>query len=132
MPHVTVEYTDNIRAEADIKGLLKKIVDTVLGPDGAGAFPIGGVKARAYAVTDYVVADGSDGEAAFVHIVVRIAKGRPLEVRQRAFDAVFDQVKAHLQHIYDSRAFAISMDVEEFGERMAYKHNNLHAKFKGA
>jgi 5-carboxymethyl-2-hydroxymuconate isomerase len=132
MPHVTVEYTDNIRAEADIQGLLKKIVDTVLGPAGGGAFPIGGVKARAYAVTDYIVADGSAEDAAFVHIVIRIAKGRPSEVRQRAFDAVFAEVKAHLQHLYDTRPFAISMDVEEFGERLAYKHNNLHEKFKGA
>ena len=131
MPHITVEYTQNIGAAADIPGLLRKMVDTVLGPAGGGAFPVGGVKARAYEAKDYVVGNGRDEAAAFVHILIRVAKGRPLEVRQKAFDAVFEVVKDHLGHFYDARPFAISMDVEEFGERMAYKHNNLHERYKG-
>jgi 5-carboxymethyl-2-hydroxymuconate isomerase len=131
MPHITVEYTENIGAAADIPGLLRKMVDTVLGPAGGGAFPAGGVKARAYEAKDYVVGDGRDEAAAFVHILIRVAAGRPLEVRQKAFGAVFEVVKDHLGHFYDARPFAISMDVEEFGERMAYKHNNLHERYKG-
>jgi 5-carboxymethyl-2-hydroxymuconate isomerase len=38
-------------------------------------------------------------------------------------------VKAHLAPVYARRLMAINMDVEAFGERLAYKQNSLHEKF---
>ncbi len=127
MPNIVVEYTDNIRAEADIPGLLKAIADTVQAA-GMGAFPLAAVRIRAIELKDYVIADGKP-EYAFVNITVRVARGRPEEDKVRTFGAVWEAVKTHLDPVDKSRVLAISMDVEEFGDRLAYKQNRLHELF---
>ena len=127
MPNVMVEYSANIRAEADIPGLLKAITDTVI-TAGQGVFPTAGIRARAYACEDYVIADGQP-DYAFVSISVRLARGRDPADKQRTFDAVFAAVKQHLEPVDRKWTLAISMDVEEFGDRLAYKQNRIHEKF---
>ncbi len=127
MPNVVVEYTDNIKAEADIPGLLKIIAQTVI-TAGAGVFPTAGIRVRAIELKDYVIADG-DPDYAFVSITARVAKGRSDEDKARTFGAVWEAVKAHLAPVDAKRILAINMDVEEFGERLAYKQNRLHERF---
>ena len=127
MPNVVVEYTDNIRAEADIPGLLKAIADTIQSA-GQGAIPIAAVRIRAIELHDWYMGDGKP-EYAFVNLTVKLAKGRPEEDKVRTFNAVWEVVKAHLKPVDESRVLAISMDVEEFGDRLAYKQNRLHELF---
>ena len=125
MPNVVVEYSSNIRDEADIPGLLNAIAKTVIASE---VFPTAGIRVRAHECQDYVVADG-DPTYAFVSIGVRVARGRPEADRKRAFDAVFETVKTHLDPVDRTWTLAISMDVEEYGDRLAYKQNRLHEKF---
>ena len=127
MPQVTVEYSGNIRGDADIQGLLETIAATIL-TAGNGVFPKAAVKVRAIGYDDYVVADG-DPNNAFVSINVRVARGRPEEDKRRTFDAVFEAVKAYLKPVDERWTLALSMDVEEFADRLAYKQNRLHEKF---
>ncbi len=54
--------------------------------------------------------------------------GRPEADRTRTFGAVWEAVKAHLEPVDRQWTLAISMDVEEFGERLAYKQNRIHEK----
>ncbi len=125
MPNMVVEYSANIKAMADIPGLLKKMVDAAIAAD---VFPVAGIRARAYCCEDYIVGDGQP-EYAFVSISARIARGRAEADKQRAFDAVWAAVKTHLDPVDKAFTLAISMDVEEFGDRLAYKQNRLHEKF---
>lgn len=127
MPNIVVEYTANIRAEADIPALLRTISRTVQ-EAGGGAFPVAAVRVRGVCCEEYVIGD-DDPDYAFVIITARVAKGRPEADKRRAFDAVWQAVKAHLAPVSARRMLAISMDVEEFGERLAYKHNPLHERF---
>ena len=127
MPNIVVEYTDNIRAEANIPGLLRTIADTVQSA-GQGVFPLAAVRIRAIELHDYIIGDGKP-EYAFVNVTVKVARGRPEEDKARTFNAVWEAVKAHLKPVDESRVLAISMDVEEFGDRLAYKQNRLHDLF---
>jgi 5-carboxymethyl-2-hydroxymuconate isomerase len=127
MPNIVVEYTANIRAEADIPGLLKTVSSTVQ-QAGRGAFAVAAVRVRAVCCEDYVIGD-DDPDYAFVIVSARLARGRPEEDKRRTFDAVWQAIKAHLAPVSAKRMLAISMDVEEFGERLAYKHNPLHERF---
>lgn len=127
MPNVVVEYTDNIKAEADIPGLLKLIARTII-TAGQGAFPTAGIRVRAIELNDYVIGD-DDPDYAFVSLTVKVAKGRSEEDKTRTFGALWEAVKAHLAPVDAKRILAINMDVEEFGERLAYKQNRLHEKF---
>lgn len=127
MPNIVVEYSANIAADADIPGLLKTIAETTL-EVGRGAFPLAAIRVRAYRADDFVMGDG-DPANAFVNINVRVARGRGEEDKVRTFDAVWAEVKRHLDPVDRKWTLAIAMDVEEFGDRLAYKQNRLHEKF---
>lgn len=128
MPHIIVEYTDNISAEADVAALLPKLNRVLI--EQGGAFPIGGIRSRAIELSDYCVADGAEDDA-FVHVTVKIAGGRPEEVKKKAFDELFEVVKAHFASLYEKRSLALSMETWEYTSA-SYKHNNIHARYRKA
>jgi 5-carboxymethyl-2-hydroxymuconate isomerase len=127
MPHIVVEYTDNLGPQADIGGLLKKLAAKMRASDGV--FPIGGIRVRAIRLSEYVVADGEE-DYAFVHVTVKIGAGRPAEFKKRFFGEMFDLIKTHFEKIYAERYLALSLYIEEVDEDTSYKHNNIHRKFK--
>ena len=126
MPNITVEYSANIADDAAVPALCRLIAATVV-EAGQGAFAVAAVRVRAYRADDYCIADG-DPSNAFVNITVRLAKGRPEAERARTFGAVWEAVKAHLEPVDRKWTLALSMDVEELGDRTAYKRNRIHEK----
>jgi 5-carboxymethyl-2-hydroxymuconate isomerase len=129
LAHAVVEYTDNLGPEADIPGLLAKIAKAMREADGV--FPWGGIRVRAIKLTEYVIADGED-DYAMVNTTIKMGAGRPPEFKTAFFAALFEIKKAHFSSLYDKRYLALSMYVEELDESGAFRHNNLHAKFKKA
>ena len=127
MPHVIVEYSDNLVEAGNIPGLLERMAAKLC--DSGGVLPIGGVRVRAYRCSEYVIADGKD-DYAFVHIVVKLGGGRPAAFKERFFDELFALIKAHFAEIASRRYLALSMYVEDVDEAGSYKHNNIHRKFK--
>lgn len=127
MPHVTVEYTANIRAEAEIPLLLERIHASLMSQQGV--FPLGGIRSRAIELAQYRIADG-DPEYAFVHTSLRIGGGRDQAVKRAAGDALFDTLKEHFQALYATRPLALSLELTETDETLSWKHNNLHALLK--
>lgn len=129
MPHLIVEYTGNLKPEADIAALLKKANRVLI--DQGGTFPIGGIRSRAIELTDWCMADGED-DYAFVHITLKIGAGRDDTAKRKVCDALFEMVKTHFAALYAKRYLALSMELVEFSESGTYKHNNVHAKFSKA
>lgn len=129
MAHVTVEWTDNLENEADIRGLLEMIAAALR--DADGVFPWGGIRVRAIKLSDYVIADGKADDA-FVNIIVKMGAGRPPEFKRAFFAALFDKVKLHFADVYERRYLALSLYVEESDEGGSFKHNNIHARFRSA
>jgi len=126
MPHLIVEYTDNLAAEGAIPALLRK-ANALLIAQG-GVFKPGAVRSRATALQEYCIADGA-AEYAFVHCTLKIGAGRTPEEKQRACTALFDMVKGHFADLYARRYLALSLELYEFDEGGTYKHNNLHGRF---
>ncbi|SMH62909.1 5-carboxymethyl-2-hydroxymuconate Delta-isomerase [Azospirillum agricola] len=129
MPHLTVEYTGNLGAKADIPALLRK-ANAVLIAQG-GAFPIGGIRSRAIRLEDFCVADGTADDA-FVHLTLRIGSGRSAEQKKKAGDELFAMVRDHFADLFASRFLALSLDIQEFSEAGTWKHNNIHGRYKAA
>ena len=92
MPHVVVEYTANLRAEADVPALLQAINAYLIDQRTADGpvFPVGGIRSRAIELTDFCVADGQDPDDAFVHVRITIGAGRDAAVKQALHDGLFD------------------------------------------
>lgn len=127
MPHFIIEYTDNIKTEADISGLLEKTNDVLI--SRSNIFPIGGIRSRAIEIHDYRVADGSENDA-FVHATLKIGAGRSEADKKATCDELFEVIKAHFAYLFAKRYLALSMELIEFSEAGTYKHNNIHARFK--
>ncbi|MEI9852679.1 MAG: 5-carboxymethyl-2-hydroxymuconate isomerase [Sphingomonas sp.] len=112
MPHCQVEYTANLRGDADIPGLLGKIAAKYR--DSGGGLPVFGVRVRAIELADYVVNEG-DPTDAFVHATCVIAPGRPEAFRRAFFGEMFEILKAHLAPAAKGRFLGVSLDVVEGG-----------------
>ncbi|RJF68943.1 5-carboxymethyl-2-hydroxymuconate isomerase [Deinococcus cavernae] len=127
MPHLTVEYTDNLQSPR-IAELLRALNAALLArPD---VYPVGGIRARAYRLTDYAVADSTDPQDAFVHVVLKIGAGRSDEVKQATGDDLFAVLKAHFAEEFAARPLALSQEIQEFSEAGTWKHNNIHARYR--
>jgi 5-carboxymethyl-2-hydroxymuconate isomerase len=129
MPHVTVEYTQNLRDQAAIPLLLERINQTLMAQ--AGVFPLGGIRSRAIELADYRIADGA-GDYAFVHTSFRIGAGRSDAVKRAACEALFQTIKDHFASLFDQRPLALSMEFAETDEAWSWKHNNLHALLRAS
>ncbi|WP_206952250.1 5-carboxymethyl-2-hydroxymuconate Delta-isomerase [Trinickia acidisoli] len=127
MPHVIVEYTDNLGADARIPVLLETINGTLIAQDGV--YPTGGIRSRAIELHNYRVADGKEDDA-FVHVTLKIGAGRADAVKKRTCDTLFDAVKAHFADAFSRRYLALSLELVEFNESGSHKRNNIHDRFR--
>lgn len=127
MAHLVIEYTANIRSDANLAELLRKANEVILAQDGV--FPPGGVRSRAVELSDYRMADGA-ADYAFVHATFKIGAGRSPVVKKKVCDELFAMLKAHFAALYAKRYLALSMELYEFDEGGTYKHNNVHARFR--
>ena len=127
MPHLIIEYTDNLSPHIQIKELLKKSGEVLSSfPD---VYPIGGIRVRAIKVTDYWIADGSEDDA-FVHMTLKIGAGRTDKEKKETCDQLFQALQEHMRELFDSRNLALSLELSEFSESGTYKKNNIHQRFK--
>jgi len=127
MPHIIVEYTDNLVGDGDIQGLLRKLAAKMV--DSDNVFPIGGVRVRATRLSEYVIADGKD-DYAFVNTTAKIGAGRPLPFKQKFFGEMFEIITQHFHTLMSERLIALSLYVEEVDEKGAFRENNIHIRFK--
>jgi len=122
MPHITVEYSANIREKIGPQKLVDRVHEAAL---RTGVFPIGGTRTRAAERSCYRIADGHPDNA-FVHVVLRIRHGRDLETRRKVAEEVFAEVCKFLEPIFQSSPLGISLEVQEIDPAVSLKQNNLH------
>jgi 5-carboxymethyl-2-hydroxymuconate isomerase len=127
MPHFIVEYTDNIKNEANIPLLLEKVNKILISK--SPLFPVGGIRSRAIELKDYYIADGEE-DYAFVHATLKIGAGRSEDDKKATCEELFSAMKEHFADLYNNRYLALSMELFEFGEAGTYKQNNIHGRFK--
>lgn len=123
MPHVIVEYTQNLDSDADVSGLLRMIA-TRCAEDSDGRLPLAGIRVRAIRLTEYVIADGNP-DYAFVNVTVKLGSGRDPEFKTEFFGALFGRIQAHLASAAAVRPLALSMYLEEIDEDGAYRDNGV-------
>ncbi len=121
MPHLTLEYTDNL--QFDVQPLLARLHEELV---ATGAVNLKGIKSRAIRLTDYRIADGDD-RYAFVHAGLLIREGRPILVQQQAAKRVMAVLKEFFGHRYESGYLSLSVDIKEMREGIAITDHNIPA-----
>lgn len=119
MPHLTLEYTDNI--EVDVQPLLARLHEEVV---ATGAINLKGIKSRAIKHNQYRIADG-DPDYAFVHVGLLIREGRPIEVQKDATQRVMKVLKDTFGHLFEERKLSLSVDIKEMREGIALTDHNI-------
>ena len=122
MPHLTLEYTDNI--DIDVQPLLARLHEEVV---ATGAINLKGIKSRAIKHSQYRIADG-DSDYAFVHVGLLIREGRPIEVQKDATQRVMNVLKETFGHLFEKRKLSLSVDLKEMRDGIALTEHNILAK----
>jgi len=133
MPHLTLEYSANLRPEGGFDALCRKLAHGLVSQqaDGKAVYPLGGIRVRALCAEDYCVGNGTL-DAAFVHATLKIGAGRSEQTKSETGNTLFEIMKAHFEALYARRGLALSLEISEFSEAGTWKHNNLHARFREA
>jgi 5-carboxymethyl-2-hydroxymuconate isomerase len=124
MPHLTLEYSDNI--EVDVQPLLARLHEEVV---ATGAINLKGIKSRAIKHNQYRVADG-DPDYAFVHVGLLIREGRPIEVQKEATQRVMKVLKETFGHLFETRELSLTVDLKEMRDGIALTDHNILSKTK--
>ena len=122
MPHLTLEYTDNI--EVDVQPLLARLHEEVV---ATGAINLKGIKSRAIKHTQFRIADG-DPDNAFVHVGLLIREGRPIEIQKEATQRVMKVLKETFGHLFEKRKLSLTVDLKEMRDGIALTEHNITAK----
>ena len=121
MPHLTLEYTDNLSFEVQL--LLARLHDELV---ATGAVNLKGIKSRAIRLTEYRIADGDEGYA-FVHVNLLIREGRPLEIQQEATQRVMTVLKDTFGYRFEGGYMSLSVDLKEMRDGVALTDHNIPA-----
>lgn len=131
MPHLTIEYSANLKNEGGLDTLCTRLAHCLAAQqDGDNVvFPLGGIRVRAFAADTCCIADGTIA-ADFVHANLKIGAGRSEGVKKQTGDALFAVIKSHFEGLYARTGLALSLEINEFSEAGNWKHNNLHAQLR--
>jgi len=122
MPHLTLEYTDNL--EFDVQPLLARLHSELV---ATGAINLKGLKSRVVRHVDYRIADGNP-DYAFVHVNLLIREGRPLEVQKDASQRVLAALKETFGDRFENSYLSLSVDIKEMREGVALTLHNIPKK----
>jgi len=125
MPHLTLEYSENLNSTGLIGPLVARLAETMRRrPD---VFPLGGIRVRAICTSLYSIADEKP-ENAFVHGILKIGAGRDEATKTSVCNEVFDTMKAHMSFEFDARPLALSLELTELPEKLSLKANSIHTR----
>ena len=126
MPHLIVEYSANVEQDIEIAKLIERLHTATAAID---AFPLAGLRTRAAKREHYRIADGHPDNR-FIHVTLKIGHGRPLEIRERAGEEIFNQLVTYLTPLSERVPLAISFEIQELAEHTSYKTGNIRDYLK--
>lgn len=128
MPHVTMEYSANLEAKADIAALCRIAKAAMM---ESGLFELGAVRVRAVRCEHYAIADELP-ENAFLAVLIRIGAGRSLDEKKRVGETLNAALTAALANLFEKPNFALSIDLVENDPALSWKKNAIHARLRKA
>lgn len=126
MPHFVIEYSANLDGEVDWPALVETVRKAAA---ETGAFPVGGIRVRAYRAEHYAIADG-DRAHGFIAMVLSLGAGRDLAARKAAGAQVFDALARFLDPLFERRTVGLTFSMREIDPELSWKRNNIHDALK--
>jgi len=121
MPHQIIEYSANLDSRMDVEALVDGLHQVAMDTDG---LPVGGLRTRAARREHYQVADRHPDNA-FVHLILKLGHGRPMEVKKAFGETIFAALCELLGPVSKSSPLAISFEIQQIDPELTWKKNNL-------
>jgi len=121
MPHLIVEFSANLEKQIDIQEIVDGLHRTATAIDG---LPVGGLRTRAQKREYFQIADRHPDNA-FVHLILKLGHGRPIEKRREFGEALFASLCVLLEQVSATSPLAISFEIQEIHPELTWKKNNL-------
>ena len=127
MPHFSIEYSANLDQTVDMMEICGLVSRTIL---ETGLFEMGAVRVRAFRAEAYAIADGL-AQNGFIDMSFRIGRGRSAEEKKRTGEAIFAAVSQHLEALFATPHFALSLEIREIDAELSWKKNAIHPRLRG-
>jgi len=117
MPHLTLEYSKNLRSVAPSTPLfaaLHGVLESVAG------ISMDNCKSRWREVSDFHVGAGGEDKA-FVHLSMRYLEGRPPATQHAVGEAVLRVLKEHFRDAPDDLDLQITVEIEDIRHDTYFK-----------
>jgi len=121
MPHIAIDYTANLADDLAPLSLPRKLHEAA---QALGVFPLNGLRTFARAVDQFHVGADTQGEA-FINIQIRIAPGRPEDLRQRIVDTLFATAEQTLAALIEKRPVGLQLEITEFDRSLTRMAGSL-------
>ncbi len=131
MPHLVIQYSQNLEQKMDVQGLCQTLSQEILAQQdakGNRVFPIGGTRVLAYPAPHYVIADGQ-GDYGFIYLNFRITAGRPPELVKQVGDALLACLREYMNPIFERETIGYTLQIDEGPEVYDAKEGNLRKLF---
>lgn len=119
MPHITLEFTDNL--DFEVQTLLARLHAELV---ATGAINLKGLKSRAIRHSEYRIADGNP-DYAFVQVNLLIKEGRPPEIQREFAQRVMAVLKETFGHRFETGYLSLSVDIKEMREDISQTFHNI-------
>jgi 5-carboxymethyl-2-hydroxymuconate isomerase len=122
MPHIIVECSDNLARLVPLDGVVRSLHEAAL---ATGVFPPGGTRTRVHVSRHYRIADGNP-QHVFIHVQMRIARGRDVATRKRAAEQVFSALRRAMAPAEAATTVALSLEIAEIDSDTEQRFNTIH------
>lgn len=129
MPHLTIEYSQNLELTADMDAfcalLNKELLET-------GLFELGALRVRAIAASHYAIADQLP-ENCFVDMNLRIGTGRTEQEKRQVGERLMETAMSYFSHdLTETQHFALSLEIREISPTLSWRKNAIHSRLRKA
>ena len=120
MPHLTLEYSNNLPELVDFRALFSRLNAAFA---EMGPFQLTDVKSRAIAHDQFLIGDGSPGSV-FVHLTVGILGGRDSALQKRIGARLLAILRETFARAWAERRCAITVEIHEIRRETYSKETN--------
>ena len=132
MPHLIVQYSQNLDYNTDIKEFCS-VMNVAM--QETAVFPLAGIRVRAHPMLHYSVAD-EHPKNAFVDMILRMGEGRSDATKSEVGAFLMARAAAVFAPLLVEPHFALSLEIVTISKPFSWKTNSIHARinapsFKG-
>ena len=124
MPHLVLEYSDNVVDTVDHVALFAELHTALLDFE---SFPLADIKSRITRCQQYCIGD-NNAVNAFVHLNLALLSGRDISVRQRIVQACQKVLVKHFAQSLTQLQCQISTEVRDIDRSTYAKHKSSDDK----